>query len=219
VQALAIALAASLYLGPAPASPSEASESSPSEPDRAPGPDDSARTEAPEPFGPLELPNVDGSAADAPAAADPAADPGPAPEPSPEPTPASPPPPTLTAAPDSSAAADPIPAPLVRDRLGCDGKQTCRRMTVAGIVVGSLGLAALGTGIGLVVKPDEIVPERPTFVTSTRPAGLVTLTLGAGVTLTAVLMLIAAHKGYKQRGDQARAIRFDTSPGFAGLRF
>jgi hypothetical protein len=96
------------------------------------------------------------------------------------------------------------PAPIVRDRLGCDGSKSCRRMTVVGIVVGTLGLAAVGTGIGLLVKRDEVIPESPIFVTSTRPAGVVTVTLGAGVSLTAVLMLVAAHRGYKQQDQQAR---------------
>jgi hypothetical protein len=87
-------------------------------------------------------------------------------------------------------------------------------MSAAGIVVGILGVAAVGTGIGLVVKRDEVIPESPTFVTSTRPAGTVTLTIGVGITLTAVLMLVAAHKGYKKRGDQARV-----APLANGLRF
>jgi hypothetical protein len=212
VQALAIALAASLLLGPAPASSTPASEPSPSEPDGSPA------VEAP----PRELPDVDGPATDpVPAPSEVSPEPAPAPETAPSPAPetvtetvtetASPPAPTLTSTDDPP---EPLAVAPTRDRLGCAGKPACRRMTIAGIVVGTLGLAAVGTGIGLLVTPDEVIPERPTFVTSTRPAGLVTLTLGAGVTLTAVLMLIAAHKGYKQRGEQARVVPFA-----GGLRF
>ncbi|MFO7565719.1 MAG: hypothetical protein R6X02_23960 [Enhygromyxa sp.] len=113
-----------------------------------------------------------------------------------EPTP-DPPPPGLEAPAEQP--------PVTRDRLGCEQSKSCRRMTVAGIVVGTFGLAAVGTGIGLLVKRDEVIPESPTFVTSTRPAGVVIVTLGAGVTLTAVLMLVAAHRGYKQRERQAKA--------------
>ncbi|HVI01779.1 MAG TPA: hypothetical protein VM869_23855, partial [Enhygromyxa sp.] len=140
---------------------------------------------------------------------EPEPEPEPAIEPEPEPTP-EPPPPTIEA-----PEVEPAAAPVVRDKLGCHGSKSCRRMTVAGMVVGTLGLAAVGTGIGLRVNKDEVIPESPTFVTSTHPAGVVTLTIGVGVTLTAVLMLVAAHRGYKKR-DQKQA-RVAPAPG--GLRF
>jgi hypothetical protein len=185
VQLLAIALAASLVFGPAPA--------------------DSSAVEAPsevEPEPATPLPDV----VDEPPEGDVAPEPELEPEPEPEP-----PPPSAEPAEQTL----PAPAPVVRDKLGCDGSKSCRRMTVAGIVVGTLGLATVGTGIGLRVKQDEVIPETPTFVTSTRPAGVVALTIGAGVTLTAALMLVAAHRGYKQRSEQARRI----APAPNGLRF
>jgi outer membrane biosynthesis protein TonB len=189
VQLLAIALATSLVLGPAPVA------SGPAE----------APSEAPEPAAPL--PDVDD-----PPGGEVAPEPTPEPEVEPEPAPAPEPPPPAVEPTEVSTSPDP--APVVRDKLGCNGSKSCRRMTVAGIVVGTIGLGSVGTGIGLLVKKDVVIPESPAFVTSTHPAGIVTLTVGIGVTLTAVLMLVASHRGYKQRSPQARV-----APLPNGLRF
>jgi hypothetical protein len=170
VQLLAIAIAASLVIGPAPI---DAETEPPAQDDAG-----SLLPDVEDPSGAEDESESEVEAA-------------PEPEPIPEP-----PPPVVE---------QPVEQPpVVRDRLGCDRSKSCRRMTVAGIVVGTVGLAALGTGIGLLVKPDEVIPESPTFVKSTRPPGVVTVTIGAGVTLTAVLMLVAAHRGYKPRERQAR---------------
>jgi ABC-type cobalamin transport system permease subunit len=86
-------------------------------------------------------------------------------------------------------------------------------MSIAGIVVGSLGLIAVGAGIGLLVNPDEVVAEQPIFVNTTHPPGLVAVTIGSGVALTAALMLGAAHKGYKTHSTARVRV------GPTGLRF
>ena len=88
-------------------------------------------------------------------------------------------------------------------------------MSIAGIVVGSLGLIAVGAGIGLLVRPDEVVPEQPIFVNTTHPPGLVAVTIGTGVVLTSALMLGAAHKGYKQQPNETARVQL----GPTGLRF
>lgn len=187
MQAQAIALAASLVFGPAPADSGAvaAPTTADAEPRETslPDVDDSPEGEA-EPA----LTEVE---------AEQPVEPEQAPEPEPEPKP-EPPAPNV-----EQTDAAPPPISVERDRLGCDGSPSCQRMTVVGIVVGTLGLAALGTGVGLLVRKDQVVPDSPTFVHSTRPAGIVTVTLGAGVTLTAVLMLVASHRGYKQ----ARAVK------------
>ena len=138
------------------------------------------------------------------------AEPAPAPEPvEAEPAPAPEP------MPEQPVSSSEAPPPAPRDRLGCAGSKPCRRMSIAGIMVGTIGLTAVGAGIGLLLTPDKVLPEAPAFVMSTRPAGLVSLTVGAGVALTAVLMLVASHRGYKQRDDQARRLEFTAT----GLRF
>ncbi|MFV8753463.1 hypothetical protein ACNOYE_23170 [Nannocystaceae bacterium ST9] len=117
-----------------------------------------------------------------------------------------PPPPLVVA--DSPAPSPPAEPP------SCLADRRCRGMRIAGVVVGVVGLAAVGTGIGLVARPDQVIPETPAFVTSTRPPGLVALTIGVGVTLTAVLVLVASRSA--TRGSaRAQRVRLDA----AGLRF
>jgi hypothetical protein len=148
----------------------------------------------------------------------PETEPSPEPVPEPEPTPEPAPPEPVPPAGDEQALAASTsiaPAPARRDRLGCDGSRSCRRMSIAGIVVGSLGLITVGAGIGLLVNPDEVVPEQPIFVNTTHPPGLVAVTIGTGVVLTAALMLGAAHKGYKNQPDQSARVRV----GPTGLQF
>ena len=95
----------------------------------------------------------------------------------------------------------PIEAPPTR----CIADRRCRAMRISGISVGVLGLAAIGTGVGLVLAPDRVLVDTPAYVTSTRPPGLVTLTLGVGVTLTAVLVLVASRSSSRDReGRRAR---------------
>jgi hypothetical protein len=142
---------------------------------------------------------------------------GPIPEPIPEPEPTPEPAPIPPAGDDQALAASTAtpPVPAKRDRLGCDGSKACRKMSSAGIVVGSLGLIAIGAGIGLLVNRDEVIPEYPIFVHTTHPPGLVAVTIGTGVVLTSALMLGAAHKGYKQLPNETSRVQL----GPTGLRF
>jgi hypothetical protein len=145
---------------------------------------------------------------------EPAPETEPAPEPAPEPEPTPEPLPTGDEQALAASTSD-TPAPARRDRLGCAGSRSCRRMSIAGIVVGSLGLVAVGVGVGLLVNPDEVVPEQPIYVNTTRPPGLVAVTIGTGVVLTSALMLGAAHKGYKKRPNASARVQV----GPTGLRF
>ncbi len=137
--------------------------------------------------------------------------------PDPAPAPAEAPPPISGA---SSQALQPgqadetIPEPLEPEPaapapMRCRDSRRCRGMTIAGIVTSTLGLAALGTGIGLLVAPDSPIPDEPAYVTSTRPAGLVSVTIGAGVTLTAALMLVAARQAYRRVEPRRSAWHID----------
>jgi hypothetical protein len=107
-----------------------------------------------------------------------------------------------------------LPAPLVPEPpVRCVADRRCRGMRIAGITIGLIGLAAVGTGVGLVTRKDRVIAETPAFVTSTRPPGLVSLTIGVGVTLTAVLVLVASRSA--TRAPSSRAARLDRF----GLRF
>jgi hypothetical protein len=93
-------------------------------------------------------------------------------------------------------------APVTKVRCMADPR--CRGMRITGVVVGTLGLAAAGTGIGLIVRTDRVLPDTPAFVTSTRPAGQVSLVIGVGVTVAAVLILVASRSATKSRARAAR---------------
>lgn len=118
----------------------------------------------------------------------------PGPAPAPAPAPAAPKPEGPATAPAPAAA-----EPLGKDRLGCDHSKSCRQLTVTGTVLGSLGVISVAAGIGLFVRDDVVLDDEPAYATSTKPPGLIALTLGSGIVITSVLMLIAAHRGYKQR--------------------
>ncbi|PRP94741.1 hypothetical protein ENSA5_40640 [Enhygromyxa salina] len=217
MHAIALVLATSLALGPAAPgtpTPEQADLEAPAAADEEAPVDDLSEGED----GPVDDLS-EGDAAPVDEATEPAdgAEPEPsdAPEPELEPEPApEPAPPSGNE--DALAASTTTPAaPVVRDRLACEGSKACRRMTISGIVVGSLGVIGVGLGIGLLLKPDQVLPDQPTYITSTHPPGLVTLTVAAGVTLTSVLMLVAAHKGYKDLPDEQARVRMTPS----GLRF
>lgn len=106
------------------------------------------------------------------------------------------------------------PTTIPLPEVPCIADRRCRGMRIAGIATGVIGLAAIGTGIGLVARNDRVIAETPAFVTSTRPPGLVALTIGVGVTLTAVLVLVASRSATRAPAS-ARAVRLE---GF-GLRF
>ena len=204
MHALASILALSLVIGPAPVETPPV-DAAPTEADASPDAAEGAAPEAEQPAGDV-APAEAAPAEAAPAEAAPA---------EPHVEPAEPPAPAVASG--SAPGLAPEPAPARRDRLGCDGSKSCRRMSIAGIVVGSLGLIGVGVGAGLLAKPDEVVAELPIFVTSTHPPGLVSVTICSGLVLTSVLMLVAAHKGYKQRG--LARVRPHMSGSGVGLRF
>jgi hypothetical protein len=78
-------------------------------------------------------------------------------------------------------------------------------LTITGTVLGSLGLVAIGTGVALFVRDDEVLADEPAYAKSTKPPGLVALTLGSGVVVTSILMLFASHRGGKEARDQGVA--------------
>lgn len=124
----------------------------------------------------------------------------------------------LGSAPVTSAAEPPAvhtPPSRTRAPLGCRGQKTCLRLTIGSIGVSTLGIAGIATGSALLLRPDRVDLEQPIFVTSTRQAGLVTVMLGVGVTLTAVLMFIAARRNLAPAQRSAR--RVELTP--AGLMF
>ena len=92
----------------------------------------------------------------------------------------------------------PIPRPPAwtppRDPLGCLGDRTCQQLTIAGTSIGTVSLAALGSGVALLVRPNQTIPEEPAYTLSFHPAGWVLTTLGTGLLASAVMLVIAGRK-------------------------
>jgi hypothetical protein len=98
-------------------------------------------------------------------------EPGPQPEPEPEP--------------------EPEPPPPVDTRLRAPGK--------AGIALTVIGAAGVGVGIGLALAPARPIDDRPTYETSTRIPGFVTLGVGAAVLVTGVALIVVDRTRAKKR--------------------
>ena len=69
----------------------------------------------------------------------------------------------------------------------------CRAISIAGIVLTTLGVAAIGTGIGLTVRPNESIAGEPAFERSYAPAGAATIGAGAVVAIGGILMLVSGR--------------------------
>jgi hypothetical protein len=83
-------------------------------------------------------------------------------------------------------------------------RSQCRSLSITGIVAGALGLAAIGTGVGLALQPDEPIPDMPAYLESTRPVGAVALGMGIGVVVTSMLMILAGRRAHKLGLEPAR---------------
>lgn len=83
----------------------------------------------------------------------------------------------------------------------CASSPRCVRLTAVGSSFGVAGLGAVVTGSVLLSRPDEPLPDDPTTVRSTKPVGTVLVALGAGVLVSSIVMLVAAHRGRKNRSS------------------
>ena len=82
----------------------------------------------------------------------------------------------------------------------------------------SVGVAALGTGIGFMQAPQFPVPDEPIYNRSLRPPGVVMVALGATTVVTGVLMVVAGHASHgKTPGKKRQTARVRIVPG--GLRW
>lgn len=86
----------------------------------------------------------------------------------------------------------------------CREAPRCVRLTAIGTSFGVLGLGAAVTGAVLLARPDQPLDDDPTKVRSTRPVGTVLVALGAGVLVSSVVMLVAAHRGRNDRATSSK---------------
>ena len=74
-----------------------------------------------------------------------------------------------------------------------------------GVVGVLVALGGVGAGAALIVREDQPLEALPAYVTSTRSSGIITATVSAAVTVTAALMLAAAHQGRRRHRKGQRA--------------
>ena len=91
----------------------------------------------------------------------------------------------------------------------------CWRLNVAGIAAASVGVAALGTGIGFMLAPQFPVPDEPIYNRSLRPPGVTMVALGAVTVVTGAMLIVAGHATHRKA--QRQTARVQLVPG--GLRW
>lgn len=105
-------------------------------------------------------------------------------------------------------AAAPAPAAPAPSSKSCFRRRgQCRQLSILGIVFGTVGLASIGTGIGLMQKPNEAIADDPAYEISYEPPGVVAIGMGVGVLVTGVLMIIAGQRAHKLGLDGKSAQR------------
>ena len=65
-------------------------------------------------------------------------------------------------------------------------------------MTGALGLAGVATGVALALRPVQLDPDDPTTAITYRPAGTAVLTIGAGLLVTSVLMILTASRASRR---------------------
>jgi hypothetical protein len=114
----------------------------------------------------------------------------------------SPPPPAVPAGASQFGGSTPAPAPGKGSCLRAR-KSQCRQLTIMGTLAQVLGVGAVGTGVALMFRPSEPLPDLPAYERSSRPPGIVLVGMGVGITLTGVLMLVAGRRAWKLGLDTA----------------
>jgi hypothetical protein len=152
---------------------------------------------------------------------EPKVEPKPEPEPKTEPKVEPKPEPDPEPKPEPEVAAKPKPAP--KTDVTADAPQQrclpergrCWRLNVAGIVLASVGVAALGTGVGFMQAPEFPVPEEPIYNRSLRSPGVVMVGIGAVTVVTGVMLVVAGHASHGK--PKRQTARVQLVPG--GLRW
>ncbi|MBC7976279.1 MAG: hypothetical protein H7138_15005 [Myxococcales bacterium] len=91
--------------------------------------------------------------------------------------------------------------------VGCRrGKyDLCRQRTISGAVLTAVGIAALGSGIGLMPLDDKAISDSPAFLRTYRPAGVVLI--GAGILAVTMGAVLIADAVQRRKGTAARFAR------------
>jgi hypothetical protein len=93
----------------------------------------------------------------------------------------------------------------------------CWRLTMAGIVAASVGVTAIGSGIGLMFAPQYAVADEPTMNRSLRPPGLALVSVGAVSMALGVVSIVVGHAVHGRPKRATNMATVQLGPG--GLRW
>jgi hypothetical protein len=83
--------------------------------------------------------------------------------------------------------------------LGCEDPIACKRLLIAGGIMAGLATATIITGAVLHTRPDRVIANQPAYMRSTEAIGVVVMTAGIAVGISAGLALIASLRDRKGR--------------------
>lgn len=86
-----------------------------------------------------------------------------------------------------------------REKIGCHGSRRCERLVILGSITTALGAATTITGVVLAALPSD-----PDHSPRAQSAGVTTGVIGGAILATGVVMLIAALKRKRVRGQVKR---------------
>lgn len=129
----------------------------------------------------------------------------PAPAPASASAPASAPAPASPSASPSNPRADVDPAPTDARCLPARGK--CRRATIPGIALATVGTAALGAGIAMRLVPDYPDADSAVYDRSLHPPGVVLIAVGATVLVTGIAAIVTGQVLHRRAQREAARVR------------
>jgi len=95
------------------------------------------------------------------------------------------------------ATADERAAPLY---LGCGPMvPACERLTTVGMISGGAGVAVIAGSTALLLTPNQVIADEPTYVRNYDRVGTTLLALGIGLATTGVLMVLTAARASRSR--------------------
>lgn len=93
----------------------------------------------------------------------------------------------------------------------------CWRLTMAGIAAASVGVTAIGSGIGLMFAPQYAVADEPTMNRSLRPPGVTLVSVGAVSIAMGVVSIVVGHAMHGRPKRATNMAKVQLVPG--GLRW
>jgi hypothetical protein len=91
--------------------------------------------------------------------------------------------------------------------LGCEDPVACKRLLIGGGIMAGLATATIVTGAVLHTRPDRIISNDPAYMRSTRAVGVIVMTAGIAVGISATLLLVASLRDRRVRQRDSAWLR------------